>query len=90
MLRRMHQNMMYTDGIKATEVEKNKWTFDFSEFIAQVKRYEKAGMRYFNAPAVGFRKSWKESTIHVNGSIPAMSYEGYCYVAQYLAELRRC
>ncbi len=89
MLRRMHQNMMYTDGIKGTEVEKNKWEFDSSEFVAQVKRYEAAGMRYFNAPAVGFRKSWKESTIFVNGNIPAMSYEGYCFVSQYLAELRR-
>ena len=88
-LRRMHQNMMYTDGIKATEVEKNRWEFDFTEFVAQVKRYEKAGMRWFNAPAVGFRKSWQESTIFVNGSIPAMSYEGYCFVSQYLAELRR-
>ncbi len=89
MLRRMHQNMMYTNGIKATKVGKNKWDFDFTEFVAQVRRYEKAGMRYFNAPAVGFRKSWHESTIYVNGSIPAMSLEGYCFVTQYLSALRQ-
>lgn len=88
MLRRMRQNMMYTGGIRAREVEKNRWEFDFSEFVAQVRRYEAAGMRYFNAPSVGWRKSWKESTILLNGAIPAMSYEGYCYLSQYLPALR--
>ncbi len=88
MLRRMHQNMMYTGGITAKSVGENKWEFDFSAFIAQVKAYEKAGMRYFNAPSVGWRKSWHESTIFVNGNIPSMSYEGYCYLTQYLPALR--
>ncbi|MBR3692229.1 MAG: DUF4091 domain-containing protein [Clostridia bacterium] len=88
MLRRLRQNMMYTGGIKACEVEKNRWEFDFSDFIAQVRRYEAAGMRYFNAPSVGWRKSWKESTILLQQRIPAMSYEGYCYLSQYLPALR--
>ncbi|MGN1346316.1 MAG: DUF4091 domain-containing protein [Eubacteriales bacterium] len=88
MLRRMHQNMMYTGGISAKLVGENKWEFDFSSFIEQVKRYEAAGMRYFNAPSVGWRKSWSESTILVNGTIPSMSYEGYCYLTQYLPALR--
>lgn len=88
MLRRMHQNMMYTGGIKATLIGENKWEFDFSAFVAQVKRYEKAGMRYFNAPSVGWRQSWSASTILVNGNIPSMSYEGYCYLTQYLPALR--
>lgn len=88
LLRRMHQNMMYTGGISAKCVGENKWEFDFTEFIAQVKRYETAGMRYFNAPSVGWRKSWSESTILLRGSIPSMSYEGYCYLTQYLPALR--
>ena len=88
MLRRLHQNMMYTGGIKKTLVGENKWEFDFTDFVAQVKRYEKAGMKYFNAPSVGWRKSWSESTIFVNGNIPSMSYEGYCYLTQYLPALR--
>ncbi|MBO5257175.1 MAG: DUF4091 domain-containing protein, partial [Clostridia bacterium] len=88
MLRRMHQNMMYTGGIKKTLVGENKWEFDFTEFVAQVKRYEKAGMKYFNAPSVGWRQSWSASTILLNGTIPAMSYEGYCYLTQYLPALR--
>lgn len=88
MLRRMHQNMMYTGGIRATSVGENKWEFDFTAFVEQVKRYEKAGMKYFNAPSVGWRKSWSESTIFVNGNIPSMSYEGYCYLTQYLPALR--
>lgn len=89
MLRRMHQNMMYTRGIVVTKVGENKWEFDFSEFIAEVKRYEAAGIKYFNAPSVGFRKSWNEPTILLNGTIPAMSYEGYCYLSQYLPALRQ-
>lgn len=88
MLRRMHQNMMYTGGIKKTLVGENKWEFDFTDFVAQVKRYEKAGMKYFNAPSVGWRQSWSASTILVNGNIPSMSYEGYCYLTQYLPALR--
>ncbi|MBQ8187211.1 MAG: DUF4091 domain-containing protein [Clostridia bacterium] len=88
MLRRMHQNMMYTGGILKKKVGENKWEFDFAPFIEQVKRYEKAGMRYFNAPSVGWRRSWSESTILINGEIPAMSYEGYCYLTQYLPALR--
>ncbi len=88
MLRRMHQNMMYTGNITAKQTGDNKWEFDFSDFIAQVKRYEAAGMKYFNAPSVGRRKSWKGSTILLQGKIPAMSYEGYCYLEQYLPALR--
>ena len=45
-------------------------------------------MKYFNAPSVGWRKSWSESTILLNGTIPSMSYEGYCYLTQYLPALR--
>ena len=89
MLRRLHQNMMYVyGGVKKTLVGDNKWEFDFTDFIDLVKRYDKGGMKYFNAPSVGWRKSWSESTIFVNGNIPSMSYEGYCYLTQYLPALR--
>lgn len=90
MMRRMRQNMMYTGGIVSKQVGENKWEFDFSRFVAQVKRYEAAGMRYFNAPAIGRRKSWEESTIMLCGvGLPAMSYEGFCYLTQYLPALRQ-
>ncbi len=88
MLRRMRQNMMYTGGIRKKKVGENKWEFDFTDFVAQVKRYEKAGMKYFNAPSVGWRKSWSESMILIAGELPSMSYEGYCYLTQYLPALR--
>lgn len=87
-LRRMHQNMMYVRGVKTKKTGENKWNFDFTEMIDEIKRYKKAGMKYFNGPSVGWRKSWKESTILVNGNIPSMSYEGYCYLSQYLPSLR--
>lgn len=89
LLRRMHQNMMYTGRVSYKTVGENRYEFDFSSFIAQVERYEKAGMKYFNAPSVGGRRSWKESTILVGGSIPSMSYEGYCYLMQYLPALKK-
>lgn len=86
MLRRMHQNMMYTMSPHAVRRENNQWEFDFSDFIQQIKDYEAAGMRYFNVSGIGFRRSWSESTIIVNG-MPAMSYEAYCYLSQYLPQL---
>ncbi|MBE6730990.1 MAG: DUF4091 domain-containing protein [Ruminococcaceae bacterium] len=88
-LRRMHQNMMYVRGVKATKVSENKWDFDFSHMISEMKRYDEAGIKYFNGPSVGWRKSWNESTILLNGSIPSMSYEGYCYLSQYLPALKK-
>lgn len=89
LLRRMHQNMMYVGPVKVEKIGENKWDFDFTDFIEQVKRYEKAGFNYFNAPSVGWRKSWFASTILLNREIPAMSYEGYCYLCQYLPALRK-
>ncbi|MBQ2544822.1 MAG: DUF4091 domain-containing protein [Clostridia bacterium] len=87
-LRRLHQNMMYVGGVGAEEVEPNRWKFDFSGLIHMIETYEAAGMKYFNLPSVGWRKSWSASTILLRGSIPSMSYEGYCYLTQYLPALR--
>ena len=87
-LRRLHQNMMYVGGVGAEEVEPNRWKFDFSGLIRMIETYEAAGMKYFNLPSVGWRKSWRASTILLRGSIPSMSYEGYCYLTQYLPALR--
>ncbi len=87
LLRRMRQNMMYTGGVKVTEVEKNKYEFDFSVMEAKMRRQLAQGMQYFNGPSVGWRQSWQGSTILLNGKIPSMSYEGYCYLSQYLPAL---
>ncbi len=87
-LRRMHQNMMYTDGIEAKEVGPNRWAFDFTGLEKMIEACQAVGMKYFNLPSVGWRKSWKESTILLHGRIPAMSYEGYCYLTQYLPALK--
>ena len=86
-LRRMRQNMMYTGGVKVTEVGKNRYEFDFSEMEEVMRRQLSQGMRLFNGPSVGWRQSWKSSTILVNHTIPSMSYEGYCYLTQYLPAL---
>ena len=87
-LRRMHQNMMYVGGVGAKEVSPNKWEFDFSGLVKMIETYRAAGMKYFNLPSVGWRKSWSASTILLRGSIPSMSYEGYCYLTQYLPALK--
>lgn len=87
-LRRMHQNMMYVGRVRATETAPNEWSFDFSGLEESIKLFQASGMRYFFLPSVGWRKSWKESTILLNGDIPSMSYEGYCYLTQYLPALK--
>ena len=87
-LRRLHQNMMYVSGVKAEEVAPNQWKFDFSELLEVIRSYQASGMKYFNLPSVAWRKSWKESTILLLGRIPSMSYEGYCYLTQYLPALK--
>ena len=88
-LRRMHQNMMYVGGVEAKEVEENRWTFDFSGLVRSMQIAEAAGMRSFNLPSVGWRQSWHASTILLRGTIPAMSYRGYCYLMQYLPALKK-
>ena len=88
MLRRGRQNMLYTPGVKVEKTGENEWSFDFSRIERFVEKALKEGFTSFFGPSVGWRKSWEESTILFNGSIPAMSYEGYCYLAQYLSALR--
>ncbi len=87
LLRRMHQNMMYTGGVKVTKVGENQYEFDFSVMEKIMRRQLAQGIKCFNGPSVGWRQSWSASTILVNGDIPSMSYEGYCYLTQYLPAL---
>ncbi len=86
-LRRMRQNMTYTGGVKVTEVGKNQYEFDFTAMEQDMRRKLAQGIKCFNGPSVGWRQSWHSSTILVNNTIPAMSYEGYCYLVQYLPAL---
>lgn len=90
MLRHMRQNMLFLDGkVKAQKNTRGIFDFDFSEMIDFVKNAISLGFKYFNAPKVGKRKSWKDSTILVgpNYEYEAMSYEGYSYLTQYLTQL---
>jgi len=90
MLRRMRQNMLYVPGgVKVQADEKGRYSFDFSPMVSFVKFAISLGFKYFNAPSVGGRKSWKQSTILVGPGLEAMSFEGYQYLSQYLPALRR-
>ncbi len=86
-LRRMRQNMVYVGGVKVTEVGKNQYEFDFSELESTMRRQLAQGIRYFNGPSIGRRQSWHTSTILVGEDLPAMSYEAYLYLKQYLPAL---
>lgn len=86
-MRRMRQNAMYAAGVRVTEVGKNKYEFDFSAMEKDIRRQLAAGFQRFMGTSVGRRQSWSSSTILVNGNLPAMSYEGYCYLSQYLPAL---
>ena len=87
-LRRLHQNTMYARGVKAEETAPNVWKFNFSELERDIGTCRAAGMKYFILPSTCWRKSWKESTILLQGRIPSMSYEGYRYLMQYLPALK--
>ncbi|NLZ55106.1 MAG: DUF4091 domain-containing protein [Clostridiaceae bacterium] len=87
MLRRMRQNMLYVSGVNRTKDDDGHYLFDFSALEKSVEYYLSLGYKYFNMSGVGGRKSWKESTILVAG-MPAMSYEAYCYLADYLPALQ--
>lgn len=89
MLRRMRQNMLYVGGVVRTGPdEAGHYHFDFTPLKESVEFYLSLGYKYFNMASVGGRKSWKESTILVAG-FPAMSYEAYRYLADYLPALQR-
>ena len=89
MLRRMRQNMLYVGGVVRTGPdEAGHYHFDFTPLKESVEVYLSLGYKYFNMASVGGRKSWKESTILVAG-FPAMSYEAYRYLADYLPALQR-
>ncbi|MCL2517759.1 MAG: DUF4091 domain-containing protein [Oscillospiraceae bacterium] len=83
MLRRMRQNMLYAPGPKITALGDNKYSFDFTYLKAFVTKATSLGYKYFNGASIGGRVSWHESTILVHG-MPAMSYEAFCYLSQYL------
>ncbi len=88
MLRRMHQNMLYVGGVRRTGPdESGHYRFDFSDLERDVEFFLSQGYRYFNMKSVGGRQSWSKSTILVAG-YPAMSYEAYRYLADYLPALQ--
>ncbi|MCL2518197.1 MAG: DUF4091 domain-containing protein [Oscillospiraceae bacterium] len=87
LMRRMHMNMLRPPFGSAKQIGENQYEFDFSKFEEYVKKAVSMGFTYFMTPAIGGRKSWKESTIYVNrGEIPCLSYEGYAFLSQYLGE----
>jgi len=89
MMRRSHQNMLRVEGgIAVRETGENQYEFDFTGFEAHVKAALPLGFTHFQMPAIGGRKSWRESTIYVcGGQFPCLSYEGYSYLSQYLEAL---
>ncbi len=87
-MRRMHQNIKRCGGVTYKKVDETTFEFDFSGLIEEIRRYRKAGFTKIKAPAVGWRKHHAESTIYLFGEIPSMTYEGYCFLTQYLPQLK--
>jgi hypothetical protein len=89
MLRRLHQNTLYSSGIMKTRDTEGRYTFDFTGLERFIENAIRLGYKYFILPSIGWRKSWRKSTILLGGeNLPAMSYEGYVYLTQYLSALR--
>ena len=91
MLRRMRQNALWipeTENFPVTTVlGENRYEFDFSHMEAFIGKAMTLGYKKVYH-RLGFRESWNKSTILVGG-LPCMSFEGYCYLAQYLPALRK-
>lgn len=89
MLRRMRQNMLYTDGVRLQKKPDGKYSFDFSELEKNVTEALDLGFKYFSMSGVGFRRSWKASTIRIcMTDMDAMSPEAYEFLSQYIPALR--
>lgn len=84
-LRRMRQNMLYCPKPSFTKLDDTHFSFDFSAMEAFMAKAISLGFTKFNY-GLGFRKSWQESTILVDG-MPSMSFECYNYLAQLLPAL---
>lgn len=87
-LRHAHLNTLYCPWGKAEKKEDGTWDIDFTPLKDFIAKTWALGYRYYNLGGVGFRRSWSESTILVKGSIPAMSWEAYEYLAAYLPKLQ--
>lgn len=89
LLRRMRQNMIYIDGVKVIKKDNSKYDFDFSVLENRTKEALSLGFEYFAMAGVGFRRSWKASTIKIClTDMDAMSPEGQDFLAQYIPALR--
>lgn len=88
LLRRMRQNGLYgMPHVKSIEKAPNEYEFDFTEFAAYMEKAYSLGYKYMYH-MFGHRVSWQKSTILVGDrNLPSMSYEGFCYMAQFLPAL---
>jgi hypothetical protein len=91
MLRRMRQNTLYmAAGPAVKDLGKGRYSFDFADMKKEIKSLLALGFTYFLLPGIGWRESWKKPTINVvvgGVQFPAMSYEAYNYLSQYLPAL---
>ena len=86
-LRRMRQNMLYCPGPNVKELGDNKYEISFADMENFIDKTRSLGFKRYNY-GLGFRRSWKESTILIRG-MAAMSFECYCYLAQMLPALEK-
>lgn len=88
LLRRMRQNGLYgMPHVKSIETAPNEYEFDFTEFEAYMQKAYSLGYKYMYH-MFGHRISWQKSTILVGDrNLPSMSYEGFCYMAQFFPAL---
>lgn len=87
-MRRMRQNMIQIDHPKVTQVGELQWEFDYTETERQARRALALGFTELSLHPLAGRMSWQDSKLYTHG-IDVMSYEGYCYISQYMAALRK-
>lgn len=88
LLRRMRQNGIFgMPRVKSIEKAPNEYEFDFTEVEEYMQKAFSLGYKYMYYMS-GHRISWQQSTILTGDrNLPSMSYEGFCYLAQFLPAL---
>ena len=88
LMRYMRQTVLAVSHPKTVKTGENKYSFDFTETERELERGMRLGFQYFSLMPVAGRKSWKLPDLYVYNDFNAMSYEGYCWLRQFLTALR--
>ena len=87
LMRHMRQTILCVSHAEAAKIGENTYSFDFTKTEFEIDRGVRLGFQNFSLMPLAGRRSWQEPELYVHG-LDAMSYEGYCFIQQYMTALR--